>query len=255
MERALAPLNPFIACSTACRVQRSMKTTARTACARGRGELVATARRATCNPGRCGGRFGGSASSSTRAHAHTLKSTHSHTLDAQGHTETDPHAHARRASLGAVAGRGELQPSAQMRAEAGANKCTRGYAEVLAQTWAGASATDARAHQSAGTWRAGLGALRTEYLREYSEYPVSTQEHLQQTPCATRPNGTPTLTLTRTRAPARASGNGPLQSGVSGNWCPTNTPRGRRRWRAVARAVPGSRERASLPMDEWGRRG
>ncbi len=63
---------------------------------------------------------------------------------------------------------------------------------------------------------------------------MSTQGHLRNTP-----NGTLTRTLTRTRAPARASGNGPLQSGVSGNGCPTNTPRGRRRWWAAARAVPG----------------
>ncbi len=145
--------------------------------ARWRRALVATARRATCNPGCCGGRFGGSASSCTHAHAHTLKSTHTHTLDALAHshmhtracthtrahtrtrahthththvcaqthrhTETDPHAHARGASLGAVAGSDEPQPAAQMRAEAGANKCTRGCAEILAQTWAGASATSA----------------------------------------------------------------------------------------------------------------
>jgi hypothetical protein len=33
-------------------------------------------------------------------------------------------------------------------------------------------------------------------------------------------------------------------------WVPQKYPEGRRRWRAAARAVPGSRERASLPMDE-----
>jgi hypothetical protein len=77
LERGPPPLNPFTACSTAYRVQRSTKPQPRTR-ARWRRALVATARRATCNPGCCGGRFGGSASSSTHAHAHTLESTHTH---------------------------------------------------------------------------------------------------------------------------------------------------------------------------------
>ena len=66
------------------------KTTTRTPRARWRRALVATGRAATCNPGRCGGRFDRSAISSMHAHAHThsLTSTHTHAPHAHANTHT-----------------------------------------------------------------------------------------------------------------------------------------------------------------------
>ncbi len=55
----------------------------------------------------------------------------------------------------------------------------------------------ARAHQSARDLARRFEGTTDRVPREYSEYPVTTQGHLQQTPCATRPNGTRTRTRTR----------------------------------------------------------
>ena len=184
----------------------------------------------------------------THARAHTRTRTHTHTRTLMcAHIRTDTqkqiHTHARGASLGAVAGRDEPQPiCVQMRAEAGGNKCTRGCAAVLAQTWAGVSATSACASVCRDVARR-FEDTTDRVPREHSRAPAANT--MRNTP----KRHTHTHTHPRTRAPARASGNGPLQRGVSGNGRPNNTPRGRRRWRAAARAVPGSRERAALPMD------
>jgi hypothetical protein len=173
-----------------------------------------------------------------RAHAHTEEHTHAHTqtqtractrgcthsrvhthtrtlMCAHRHTDTQKQIHTHKRAAPALA---------QMRAEAGANKCTRGCAAVLAQTWAGARATSACASACRDVARRFEGTTDrvpgdySEYLREYSRAPAA------DTMRSTRKRHT----HTRTRAPARASGNGPLQSGVSGNGCPNHTPpRGR----------------------------
>ncbi len=163
LERGPPPLNPFAACSTAyhacqvapctgcngpsCNMQPGMM---RRAIRRQR-KLQHTRARAdteehTHAHTRANTRVHTRACthSHVQTHTHTLMCAHGHThthvcARTHRHTETDPHAHARGPSLGAVARRDEPQPSAQMRAEAGANKCTRGCAEVLAQMWAGVS--------------------------------------------------------------------------------------------------------------------